>query len=97
MKKYYVYILANKRNGTLYIGFTSNLTRRVLEHKTAELKGFTSKYGVNKLMYFEEHNSSYEAFRRERQMKKWKRAWKIRLIEEQNPYWNDMAADWYDD
>ncbi len=94
MKSYYVYILASKRNGTLYIGFTDDLERRVGEHKSKAVLGFTQKYGVDNLMYYEELNSSYNAFKRERQLKKWKREWKIRLIEKQNPEWKDLAENW---
>jgi putative endonuclease len=96
MKTYYVYILASKKNGTLYIGFTDDLTRRVIEHKLKSAPGFTAKYGVDKLVYFEEFNNSFAAFQRERQLKKWHRAWKIELIEKNNPLWNDLASDWCD-
>lgn len=85
MDKYYVYILASQRNGTLYIGFTNHLERRVLEHKQKVVKGFTSKYDVNILVYFEEFESAEEALIREKQIKKWKRAWKLNLIEKSNP------------
>ncbi len=94
MKKYYVYILASKRNGTLYIGFTNDIERRVGEHKNNARRSFTSRYKIYMLVYFEEFNNSYDAFRRERQMKKWKRDWKLKLIEENNPNWNDLAEDW---
>jgi len=94
MKKYYVYILASKRNGTLYIGFTNDIERRVGEHKNNAIHGFTSRYKVYTLVYFEEFNNSYDAFRRERQMKKWKRGWKLKLIEENNPDWEDLAERW---
>jgi putative endonuclease len=94
MKTYYVYILASKKNGTLYIGFTNDLERRVGEHKSKAVPGFTSKYRVDRLVYFETHNSSYDAFKRERQLKKWKRNWKISLIEEKNPDWIDLAKEW---
>ena len=97
MRKYFVYILASKRNGTLYIGFTDNLERRILEHKTKATYSFTSKYGITQLVYYETYNTSYEAFKRERQMKKWLRRWKIELIEKMNPEWKDLAEDWYDD
>jgi putative endonuclease len=87
---YYVYILANKKNGTLYVGVTNNLVRRVLDHKDKVIKGFTGKYNVDKLMYFEMHKYVNDAIRRESNIKAWKRAWKIRLIEEQNKEWKDL-------
>ena len=93
-KKYYVYILASKRNGTLYIGLTNDLTKRVLQHKACLVKGFTKTYGINMLMYFEEFIDHNVAFVRERRLKKWNRAWKITLIEEQNPCWKDLANNW---
>jgi putative endonuclease len=94
MKIYYVYILANKRNGTIYIGFTDDIERRVREHKEKSVSGFTAKYGVIKLVYFETFEDSFLAFEREHQLKKWKRAWKLRLIEHDNPNWNDLSEDW---
>ena len=96
MDIYWVYILASKRNGTIYIGFTSDLDRRIFEHKFKLLPGFTKRYGVDKLVYFEEHTCRDDAFVRERQMKKWKQAWKTELIEEKNPDWKDLAGDWFD-
>jgi putative endonuclease len=93
--QYYVYILASKINGTLYIGITNDLQRRVYEHKTGILKGFTQKYGVNKLVYFEVFENVNEAISREKNLKKWKRDWKIKLIEEENKEWADRAQDWY--
>jgi len=95
--KYYVYILASKRNGTIYIGMTNDLQRRVYEHKTGTIKGFTNKYGVFILVYFDEFKQVEQAIQRENNMKKWKRSWKLKLIEEDNPNWNDLAKDWYDD
>ena len=95
--KYYVYILASQRNGTLYIGLTNDLQRRVYEHKTGAIKGFTQKYGVSMLVYYEEYQFVEEAIRREKNMKKWKRSWKLKLIEEMNSNWDDLAKDWYDD
>jgi len=86
----WVYILARDRNGTLYIGVTSNLVKRVHEHKEKVVDGFTSKYDVKKLVYFEEAAEISAAILREKQLKKWNRAWKIRLIEERNPYWNGL-------
>lgn len=94
MKTYYVYILASHKNGTLYIGMTNILERRMYEHKNKLVKSFTSKYNINKLVYFEEYNSYQEAFDREKQLKKWKRAWKINLIEKENPLWNDLSEEW---
>ena len=91
--QYYVYIIASKRNGTLYIGVTNNLKRRVGEHKSAVIEGFTKKYNLNKLVYFEIHNDINEAILREKRLKKWNRNWKIRLIEEINPEWNDLYED----
>src|SRR5580693_7143901 len=89
-----VYILASKRNGTLYIGYTDDLARRVHEHKSHHLAGFTAKYDVTMPVWFEEHESREAAFARERQIKKWLRAWKLELIETSNPEWLDLAADW---
>lgn len=92
---YYVYIMASKRKGTLYTGMCSGLSVRVLQHKIGYFSGFTKKYKVNKLVFFEETNDVYAALVREKQIKKWKRAWKIRLIEENNPNWNDLSKDWF--
>lgn len=94
--QYYVYLLTNKRNGTLYIGMTNNLERRIYEHKNKLIEGFTNKYGLNKLVYMESYQYVNDAILREKRMKKWKRQWKINLIEEDNPEWNDLASDWYD-
>ena len=88
-----VYILASKRNGTLYIGVTSNLQKRGWEHKNDFVEGFTKKYGVHRLVYYELHSDMVSAITREKQMKKWKRAWKLELIERQNPDWNDLWKD----
>ena len=96
MNKFYVYILASQRNGTLYIGLTNELERRILEHKNKTFKGFTAKYDVNLLVYFEEFESPQEAYTRERQMKKWKRSWKLKLIEKENLNWKDLSSNWYD-
>ena len=89
-KNYYVYILASKRNGTLYIGVTSNLLKRVSEHKQKIIKGFTEKYNVDKLVYYEQTNSIISAIEREKQLKKWERKWKLELIEKKNPEWEDL-------
>jgi len=93
MKTYYVYILASKRNGTLYIGVTNDLIKRIYEHKNDLVKGFTKKYQVHRLVYFEQTNDIMSAMTREKQMKKWKRHWKIELIEEHNPEWKDLYED----
>jgi len=85
MKSYYVYILASKRNGTLYIGITSDLIKRVYEHKNNLVDGFTKKYKIHNLVYFEETNDVQSAIKREKQIKVWKRSWKIELIESKNP------------
>jgi putative endonuclease len=90
MNNYYVYILASKRNGTLYIGVTNDLMRRVYEHRNDLVEGFTKKYGVHLLVYYEQHNNAESAIQRERQMKKWNRQWKINRIQEQNPDWKDL-------
>lgn len=92
MKQPCVYILASKRNGTLYTGVTSNLIKRVWEHKNQQADGFTKKYQVHLLVYFEQHEDINAAITREKQIKKWKRAWKIRLIEDLNPQWKDLYS-----
>jgi len=94
MKKYYVYIMSN-RSKTLYTGMTNNLERRVAEHKTKSIEGFTKKYNITKLVYYEEFDAPLEAIAREKQIKGWLRRKKIELIETQNPDWNDLAADWF--
>lgn len=88
----YVYILANGKNGTLYIGVTNNLARRLYEHKNNLVKGFTKKYGIHKLVYYEVYQDIKEAILREKQMKKWKRYWKIKLINQFNPTWSDLYS-----
>jgi len=85
-----VYILASKRNGTLYIGVTSNLIQRVWQHKNNQVAGFTQKYNVHTLIYYELHEVMESAILREKQMKKWRRDWKIKLIEKSNPQWDDL-------
>ncbi|MBI4209492.1 MAG: GIY-YIG nuclease family protein [Deltaproteobacteria bacterium] len=85
-----VYILASKRNGTLYIGVTSDLPKRVWEHRNDEVEGFTKRYGVHRLVYYELHEDMESAIRREKQVKKWNRAWKLEWIEKQNPEWRDL-------
>lgn len=93
MKSFFVYILASRRNGTLYIGVTSDIVKRIHEHKTKAAKGFTQKYGIDRLVYLEAHDTAETAILRERQMKEWKRAWKISLIEKSNPDWRDLYED----
>ena len=90
MNTYYVYILASKKNGTLYIGVTDNLIRRVYEHKNGIVDSFTKKYHVHKLVYYEQTNDINSAIQREKQLKKWRRQWKIELIEKNNPNWDDL-------
>jgi putative endonuclease len=87
---FYVYILANKIGGTLYIGVTNDLIRRVAEHRQKSMEGFTKKYEIDRLVYFEQFDDAENAIRREKRLKKWNRAWKIRLIEELNPNWDDL-------
>ena len=90
---FYVYILASRRNGTLYIGSTDSLVRRVGEHREGLIPGFTSRHGVKQLVWYEAFETRGGAFRRERQMKEWKRLWKLRLIERTNPGWRDLYED----
>lgn len=93
MKNYYVYILASRRNGTLYTGVTDNLIKRIWEHKNDLDDGFTKKYQTHILVYFEEHDDIKEAIKREKLIKRWKRKWKLDLIEKQNPEWFDLYND----
>jgi len=93
MNQYYVYILASKENGTLYIGVTNNLIKRVYEHKQGLIEGFSKKYNVHRLVYYEITNDVNSAIYREKCLKKWNRAWKIRLIKESNPSWKDLYED----
>jgi len=93
MKSYYVYIMANKRNGTLYIGVTNDLIKRVFEHKSDIVQGFTKKYKIHSLVYFEECGEIESAILREKQLKKWNRQWKLELIEKENPQWKDLYED----
>ncbi|MDJ0779565.1 MAG: GIY-YIG nuclease family protein [Gammaproteobacteria bacterium] len=90
---YYTYILASKRNGTLYVGVTSNLVKRVWQHKHDLVEGFTSRYRVHSLVYFEQHRDIEAAIRREKRLKEWQRQWKIDLIESDNPDWKDLYDD----
>jgi len=92
-KQTFIYILTNKPYGTLYIGLTTNLVRRVWEHKNKVVKGFSDTYNLMTLVYYEIHDDIHEAARRERLMKKWKRDWKIELIEKSNPQWHDLYED----
>ena len=87
---YFVYILASKRNGTLYVGVTNNLSRRAFEHKSSSVEGFTKKHNIKNLVYVETHPTPSAAIHREKCLKRWKRDWKIELIEGQNPLWNDL-------
>ncbi|TBW35936.1 GIY-YIG nuclease family protein [Siculibacillus lacustris] len=90
---YFVYILASRRNGTLYIGVTNDLVRRIGEHCSGAVPGFTRRYGVTRLVYFEIYDRIDEAITREKQLKGWNRTWKIRLIEASNPEWRDVGGD----
>ncbi len=90
MKQYYVYMLASNKNGTLYIGVTNNLIRRIYEHKEGLVEGFTKKYNIKRLVFYEETNDVESAIIREKQMKKWKRQWKIDLIQKNNSEWKDL-------
>ena len=90
MKNYYVYILASKKNGTLYTGITSNLIKRVYEHKNSFVDGFTEKYSIKNLVYFEIYADPENAILRENRIKKWSRQWKINIIQRSNPEWKDL-------
>ncbi|MGH6958090.1 MAG: GIY-YIG nuclease family protein [Caulobacteraceae bacterium] len=90
---FYVYILASRRNGTIYTGSTDDLRVRVEQHKAKRFGGFTARYGVDKLVWFETHPSREEAFRRERRIKEWRRIWKLQLIESRNPNWVDLSDE----
>ncbi len=92
MAQYYVYILASKPHGTLYIGVTNDLLRRVFEHKTSEVASFTKRHGVHHLVYFEATENIEAAIEREKRLKKWRRDWKIELIEKSNPDWQDLST-----
>jgi putative endonuclease len=93
MNTYFVYRMASKRNGTLYIGVTNNLIKRVYEHKNNIVEGFTKKYSVHKLVYYEETPDIYSAIEREKRLKKWNRRWKIELIEKFNRNWEDLYVE----
>lgn len=90
MRSYFVYILASRIGGSLYIGVTNDLIRRVFEHKSKVLRGFTKRYGIVRLVYYEQYDHIEQAILREKRLKNWNRAWKIRLIEEKNPNWIDL-------
>lgn len=88
-----VYILSNQRNGTLYVGVTSNLAQRIWQHKNKQVSGFSSKYSLYLLVYYELHSEMIMAITREKQIKKWRRGWKLRIIEELNPEWLDLSDE----
>ena len=90
MKNFYVYILCNKRNGTLYTGVTSRIIKRIYEHKNKLVDGFTKKYNLHRLVWYEIHETAESAITREKRIKKWERKWKLELIEKENPGWNDL-------
>ncbi|MEE9910265.1 MAG: GIY-YIG nuclease family protein [Deltaproteobacteria bacterium] len=90
MQHSYVYILASQKNGTLYVGVTSDLAKRIYEHKNDLIDGFLKKYGVHNLVYYEVYTEILHAITREKQIKKWNREWKLRLVEEKNPGWRDL-------
>jgi putative endonuclease len=89
-RAFYVYILASQRNGTLYVGVTNNLSRRVFEHRSGLVPGFTKKYGVKLLVWYERHPTTFEAIAAEKRIKRWRRAWKLEAIERFNPQWRDL-------
>ena len=93
-RNFYVYILASRRNGTLYTGVTNDLVRRVAEHRSGEAEGFTRKYGVKTLVWFEPHSDVEAAILREKRIKRWNRAWKVAMIEAGNLDWRDLAEEW---
>ena len=93
MKTYFVYILASKRNGTLYVGMTNNLVARVTGHRNEAMAGFTQRYAVHRLVHYETFRHVGDAIAREKQLKKWNRAWKLQLIERDNPRWRDLYED----
>lgn len=92
-KRFFVYVLSNRRRGVLYVGVTSDLIRRLLEHKAKLVPGFTKTYGIVMLVYYEEHSSILEARAREATLKRWRRAWKMELIDKFNPDWRDLAEE----
>jgi putative endonuclease len=92
-RQFYVYILASAMYGTLYVGITNDLIRRVWEHRNDAVEGFAREYGVHRLVWYEVHGSAYEAITREKQIKKWNRDWKVNLIQASNPEWKDLYGD----
>ena len=90
LKEFYVYILCSKRNGTLYTGVTSNLIKRIFEHKNDFVDGFSKMHGVHRLVWYERHETAESAIKREKQIKKWRREWKLKLIDQFNPLWDDV-------
>lgn len=92
--QFYVYILSNKKNGTLYIGMTNDLETRLFEHKNKIIEGFTKRYGLDKLIYFEQFQFVNDAIKREKQLKNWNRQWKIDIVEKDNKEWEDLSSDW---
>ncbi len=93
MRRYYVYILANRRYGVMYVGVTNDLFRRMIQHRAKVVPGFTKEYGVIRLVYFEDYASITEARARERSLKRWRRAWKLELVDEFNPEWRDLTEE----
>jgi putative endonuclease len=93
MKSYYVYILASRRDGAIYVGITSDLVKRVYEHRGKFVPGFTSRYNITRLVWFEVHDDPIAAISREKELKKWRRTWKIALIEKDNPEWHDLYEE----
>jgi putative endonuclease len=93
MRQYFVYILANRRYGVLYVGLTNDLHRRMSQHLSSAVPGFTREYGITHLVYFEQYSSVTEARARERSLKRWRRAWKLALIDQFNPEWRDLTED----
>jgi putative endonuclease len=92
-RQFFIYIMTNKPNGTLYIGFTNNLVRRVFEHRNGLGSGFTSKYGLRTLVYYEVFATAFDAIQRETSLKRWRRSWKLELIESLNPQWRDLGDE----
>jgi putative endonuclease len=87
---YYVYILASRKDGAIYVGITNDIVRRIYEHRIKAVRGFTSKYNITRLVWFEIYDDPISAISREKELKKWKRAWKVQLVDAQNPQWNDL-------
>ena len=92
-KEFYVYIMASSKNGTLYVGVTSDLIKRVWQHKNNQAKGFTQRHGIHSLVYFEQFSDAYCAITREKYLKRWNRSWKLGLIEKSNPFWKDLYEE----